>query len=59
MSIKAHLESLERKRDELKAKLEDILTHPSVDALAIAEIKRQKLVLKDQITKIQSTLEAA
>ena len=59
MSIKAHLEALERKRDELKAKLEDILTHPSVDDLAIAEIKRQKLVLKDQITKIQSTMEAA
>lgn len=59
MSIKAHLESLERKRDELKAKLEDFLTHPSVDDLAIAEIKRQKLELKDQITKIQTSMEAA
>lgn len=59
MSIEAHLESLERKRDELKAKLEDILTHPSVDDTTIAEIKRQKLILKDEITKIQTDLEAA
>lgn len=59
MSIEAHLESLERKRDELKVKLEDSLTHPSVDDLAIAELKRQKLVLKDEITKIQTNMEAA
>ncbi len=59
MSIEAHLESLERKRDELKAKLEDFLTHPSTDDLAIAELKRQKLLLKDEITKIQTNIEAA
>lgn len=59
MSLKAHLESLERKRDELKAKLEDYLAHPSTDDLAIAELKRQKLLLKDEITKIQTNMEAA
>ncbi len=59
MSLKAHLESLERKRDELKVKLEDYLAHPSTDDLAIAELKRQKLLLKDEITKIQTNMEAA
>lgn len=59
MSIETHLEGLESKRQALKEKLEERLTHPSVDDLEIADIKRQKLHLKDEITRLQSEIAAA
>ena len=59
MSIETHLEQLESKRQALKEKLQERLTHPSVDDLEIAEIKRQKLHLKDEITKLQTEIAAA
>lgn len=59
MSIEAHLKELENKRQALKEKLEAALTHPSIDDLEVAEIKRQKLHLKDLITKLQDDSAAA
>jgi hypothetical protein len=54
MAIEAHLKELESKRQALKEKLERMLAHPSVDDLEVAEIKRQKLHLKDEISKLQA-----
>ncbi len=59
MSIETHLEELESKRQALKEKLEESLSHPSVDDLEIAEIKRQKLHLKDEIARLQNEIAAA
>ncbi len=59
MSIETHLEKLESKRQALKEILEEKLSHPSADALEIAEIKRQKLHLKDEITRLQTEIAAA
>ena len=59
MAIESHLRELEAKRQELKEKLEESLSHPSVDDLEIAEIKRQKLHLKDEIAKLQAEIAAA
>jgi len=53
MSVETHLETLENKRQVLKDKLEECLAHPSADDLEIADIKRQKLHLKDEIAKLQ------
>jgi len=59
MSLETHLERLESKRQALKTKLEDCLSHPSVDDLEIASIKRQKLHLKDEIARLQTEIAAA
>lgn len=59
MSIEAHLRELENKRQALKEKLEAAMAHPSVDDLEVSEIKRQKLHLKDMITKLRSEMAAA
>ena len=59
MSIEAHLKELESKRQALKEQLEEKLSHPSVDDLEIAEIKRQKLHLKDEIIRLQTEIAAA
>jgi len=59
MSIETHLAKLESKRQALKTKLEEKLSHPSVDDLEITDIKRQKLHLKDEIARLQSEIAAA
>lgn len=53
MAIQAHLVELERKHDVLEDELHDALKHLSTDDLQIIELKRRKLVLKDEIERIR------
>ena len=55
MSIQAHLAELERKHQTLESELADALTHPSVDDMTIAELKRRKLQVKDEIARLKTT----
>lgn len=55
MSIQAHLEDLEQQHAALKSVIEQAKQHPSVDDLELAELKRRKLHLKDEITRLKST----
>ncbi|SES33268.1 DUF465 domain-containing protein [Rhizobium sp. NFR03] len=55
MNIEAHLATLEKKHGALEEELHSALTRPSVEDGYIATIKRRKLRLKDEITKIRST----
>ncbi|WP_430511122.1 YdcH family protein [Pannonibacter phragmitetus] len=54
MSMQSHLAELERRHAALDEEIETALRHPSVDTLELAEMKRKKLKLKDEILKIQS-----
>lgn len=54
MSIQSHLAELERKHRVLESELHDAMTHPSVDDLRIAELKRKKLLVKDEIERIRA-----
>ena len=54
MSIQAHLAELERKHQALEEELSDALAHPSVDDTTIAELKRRKLQVKDEIARLNS-----
>ena len=56
MTIQAHLTELERKHRVLESALHDALTHPSTDALEIAELKRRKLMVKDEIERLRETV---
>ena len=53
MSIQAHLAELERKHQTLESELADALAHPSVDDMTIAELKRRKLQVKDEIARLK------
>ena len=53
MSIQAHLAELERKHQALESELADALAHPSVDDMTIAELKRRKLQVKDEIARLK------
>lgn len=54
MSVQSHIEELERRHAQLKREIEEATQHPSVDAVALTELKRQKLALKDEIHKLES-----
>jgi hypothetical protein len=53
MAIQAHLIELERKHSVLESELHDALVHLSTDDLRIAELKRRKLMLKDEIERLR------
>lgn len=53
MSIESHLSELERKHQALEREIEAERAHPGRDSLKLAELKRRKLSLKDEMTKLQ------
>ncbi len=53
MTIQAHLAELERKHRALDEELAEAMTHPSTDDLKIAELKRRKLLVKDEIQRLR------
>ena len=53
MTIQALLAELEQKHRALEAELNEVRAHPSVDDLRVAELKRQKLLLKDEIERLR------
>ena len=53
MTIQAHLVELERKHKLLENELHDALVHLSTDDLRIVELKRRKLMVKDQIERLK------
>ncbi|MBK0400090.1 DUF465 domain-containing protein [Limibaculum sp. M0105] len=52
MSLTSHLDQLRQKHQALEKQIEDEQRRPSSDPLAIATLKRQKLHLKDEITRL-------
>lgn len=55
MTIQAHLASLEQKHDALEQELHQALMSVSSDDREIAEIKRRKLRIKDEMERIRSS----
>lgn len=51
MTISSHLSELKRKHDALSQRVEDAQKSPSADDLAVVDMKKQKLRLKEEITK--------
>jgi len=53
MSMQSHLAELEKRHRALEAEISEALAHPSTDDLKIAELKRRKLHVKDEIARLQ------
>jgi hypothetical protein len=53
MSIQAHLGELHAKHRALEAELADAMNHPASSDAEIAELKRKKLKLKDEISRLE------
>lgn len=53
MSIESHLAELERRHSALEDKIKEAVARPAGDSLSIAELKRRKLQLKDEINRLR------
>lgn len=54
MSLEAHIETLEKKHGVLEEELHSAMLHPSSGDTMIAELKRQKLKIKDEIERLRT-----
>ena len=54
MAMNAHLMELEKRHRALDDEIAEAMMHPSADNLKIAELKRRKLLVKDEIARLQS-----
>lgn len=52
MSLDGRLQELRRKHQSLEDEVEKALKTPSYDDLALADLKRKKLRLKEEITRL-------
>lgn len=55
MPLQNHLVELERKHQALEREIEDAIAHPGTDDLRIAQLKRRKLQLKDELSKLRQS----
>jgi hypothetical protein len=53
MTMKVHLAELGRRHKALEDEITEALAHSSTDDLKIAELKRRKLQLKDEIERLR------
>lgn len=55
MSMQSHLAELEKRHQALEDQITDCLTHPATDDLTIVELKRRKLLVKEEIERLRRT----
>ncbi len=56
MTLSSHLNELQKKHQTLAAKIEEEQRSPASDDLDITDLKRQKLLIKDEIARISAQL---
>lgn len=56
MSVSSHLDELRRKHAVLEQKIETEIRSPGSDDLHITEMKREKLRLKDEISRLSNNM---
>ncbi len=54
MSVKSHVEELKKKHQHLSDAVEAAQRSPAVDDLQIAQMKKQKLHIKEEITRLSA-----
>ena len=54
MSVTAHLEELKKKHQSLSEQVDVAQRSPAIDQIEIAAMKKQKLKLKEEITRLSS-----
>ena len=55
MSLQSHIETLQQRHQALEAELEGLRQAPSVSDEKVADVKRRKLALKDEIARLEGT----
>lgn len=55
MTVASHLQELRRKHESLSTSVEQAQRAPGSDALKIAAMKKQKMKLKEEITRLSDS----
>ncbi|MCA0044328.1 YdcH family protein [Celeribacter litoreus] len=55
MNLTSHVQELKKKHESLSEAVEKAQRSPSVDDLRIADMKKQKLRLKEEIARLTTT----
>ena len=58
MTTESHIAALERRHRELDREIQDELAHVSYDEQAVAALKRKKLEIKDELTRLKASEQA-
>ena len=53
MSLQGHIAELSRRHQLIDKQIEAEKTHPASDPVKLTELKRRKLVLKDEMVKLR------
>lgn len=53
MAVKAHLDTLNQRHQDLEAAIASETKHPGYDEMHVLELKRQKLRIKDQLEEFR------
>ena len=54
MTVSSHISELEKKRAHLEKQVEDLQRSPAGDDLALSQLKKKKLQLKEEIGRLSS-----
>ena len=57
MTLSNHLAELERKHDALEREIQAATTSPATDDVKVAALKRRKLQLKDELSRLRRPAE--
>ena len=53
MSLQGHIAELSRRHQSIDKQIEAEKAHPGCDPVKLSELKRKKLVLKDEMAKLR------
>ena len=53
MSLHGHIAELSRRHQVLEKQIESEKTHPATDPVKLTELKRKKLQLKDEMSRLK------
>ncbi|MEI7668500.1 MAG: DUF465 domain-containing protein [Pseudomonadota bacterium] len=56
MSVESHIKSLQSKHSELEIMLSEEIAHPNPDFYKVKDMKKQKLIIKEEISRLISDM---
>jgi hypothetical protein len=56
MSLNSHLQELRKKHETLSRQVEEGQRSPGIDSIALSEMKKRKLAIKQQIERLSTQM---
>ncbi len=56
MALQGHIQELSEKHKKLEQRIHDEMAHPDWDEAQVAALKKEKLRIKDELLRLQSSI---